>query len=157
MIFLASCMRNNLLIINNIYRASKLGAIFSKIFKFSSPPKESIMTPRSRKPLMLPGALVGGGTTVADQTTAMLQSSFSSLREEDESDVAAAIDGNSSNTASNRLMCRSKSEGDFNEILLDDQRQLLHTKVLSEGSKLSLVAGDAAAAATQQSLSSPFR
>lgn len=112
------------------------------------------MTPRSRKPLMLPGALVGGGTAVADQTTAMLQSSFSSLREEDESDVA--VGGNSSSIASNRLMCRSKSEGDFNEILLVDQRQLLHTKVLSEGSKLSLVAGDAAAA-TQQSLSSPFR
>lgn len=105
------------------------------------------MTPRSRKPLMLPGALVGGGGgsssgQAADQSSA---NSISSFREEDE-DAIGDNSGNSNDVSTRRALCRSKSEGDFNEIM-DDQR--MHTKVFSEGSKLCLV--------NAPSLSSPFR
>lgn len=104
------------------------------------------MTPRSRKPVMLTGALLGSSS---EQSSAM-QQSFSTLREEDEDEVAASLDIelSSKNVTS---MYRSKSEGDFTE-LMDDKSYRLTSKVLSEGSRLCLIGTN-----VTDTLSSPFR
>lgn len=105
------------------------------------------MTPRSRKPVMLPVTLMGS----SDQTnTKRGTNSNSSLREEDEDE----FNFDNMPSTSNRLsLYKSKSENDFTELLLlqdRDQKHALKSKILSEGSKISVLP-------TVEYLTSPFR
>lgn len=102
------------------------------------------MTPRSRKPVMLTGALLG-----SDQSA--MQQSFSTLREEDEDEANAASLDTALSSKNITTMYRSKSEGDFTE-LLDDKNYCLTSKVLSEGSRLCLIGTN-----ITETLTSPFR
>lgn len=105
------------------------------------------MTPRSRKPVMLTGALLGSS---AEQSSVM-QQSFSTLREEDEDEANAASLDMALSSKHITSMYRSKSEGDFTE-LMDDKSCRLMSKVLSEGSRLCLIGTN-----VTETLSSPFR
>lgn len=67
------------------------------------------MTPRSRKPVMLLGALLGS----SEQN----QNSFSSLQEVEE-EIDESFPENEQNISN---LYRSKSEGDFIEATLDEQ------------------------------------
>lgn len=103
------------------------------------------MTPRSRKPVMLTGALLGSS---CEQSSAM-QQSFSTLREEDEDEANAANLDLALSSQNINSMYRSKSEGDFTEL---DKSYRLTSKVLSEGSRLCLIGTN-----VTETLTSPFR
>lgn len=105
------------------------------------------MTPRSRKPVMLTGALLGSSS---EQSSAM-QQSFSTLREEDEDEASAAHLDIALSSKNINSMYRSKSEGDFTE-LTDDKSYRLTSKVLSEGSRLCVIGTN-----VTETLTSPFR
>lgn len=66
------------------------------------------MTPRSRKPVMLLGALLGS----SEQN----QNSFSSLQEVEEEEIDESFPENEPNP----ILYRSKSEGDFIEALEEE-------------------------------------
>lgn len=104
------------------------------------------MTPRSRKPVMLPVALPSS----SEQSTLLRSNSFSSLREEDEDEF------NFDNMPASKQinLYKSKSESDFTELLQEErdhqQRHALTSKILSEGSKMSILPA-------VEYLTSPFR
>lgn len=109
---------------------------------------------------MLNGALFAG---LADQQNA--QSSFSSLREEDETELQQAeFDYDSivqDRLSGSHLMYKSKSEGDFGELVAHDESsnsRQLRVKHPSEGSGLSLMGvASEGPLMTTDTLSSTFR
>ncbi|XP_037032276.1 uncharacterized protein LOC119071512 [Bradysia coprophila] len=115
-------------------RRRSMSPITKSTQRMSKAMQESIMTPRSRKPVMLIGASLGS----SDQRN--YHNSFSSLREEDEeSSQLHALD-----TQEQRSLYRSKSAGNLNELDADNVGQLN-------------VTGRRNSSSDMESLSAPFR